>query len=75
MTTLSSSSPDAQGVFGIRERVQRTGERLRANQRTGEQSGQEGSSRLPPDFDVGELSHYAQSNEEVLFLFISKFDH
>ena len=75
MTTLSSSTPDAQGIFGIRERVQRTSERLRGANQRGEQSGQAGSSRLPPGFDVDELSHYAQSNEEVLFLFISKFDH
>jgi hypothetical protein len=26
---------------------------------------------LPPGFDIGELSHYAQSNEAVLFPFMS----
>lgn len=73
MTTLSSSPHDSQGIFGLRERVQRTGERLRgANLRPGEQSGQAGGSGLPPAFDIGELSHYAQSNEAVLFLFMSK---
>ena len=73
MTTLSSSTHGGQGIFGLRERVQRTGERLReANPRTGEQSGQAGGSGVPPPFDIDELRHYAQSNEAVLFLFISQ---
>ena len=81
VTTSSTSPQDGEGISGIRRRVQRTGERLRdSGPHAGEQSRQSrefgrgggeasrGAARnddLPPGFDIGELSQYAQSNEAV----------
>ncbi|KAF8639219.1 hypothetical protein AX17_001704 [Amanita inopinata Kibby_2008] len=83
-TTPSLSPPDGEGLFGIRRRVQRAGARLReAGLRTTEQpglsrdGGENGdaasirtarSGKLPPGFDIGELSNYAQSNETPLHI-------
>ena len=77
VTTSSASPQDGEGLSGIRRHVQRTGERLRdSGLCAGEQSrqtceigrGGDGAARngdLPPGFDMGELSQYAQSNEAV----------
>lgn len=87
-SSVSPPLPDDEGLFGIRRRVQRTGQRLRetstrdpiAPTRSGEQlvAADNASIRsirsgvLPSGFDAAEFSPYTQS-EEAVSIFFSPF--